>query len=68
VLSEPEAPPAAAPEQPEGERVNYVANWLVYLVRMSPTQLIEWYRIIKSRVDVSALAEAVDVVMRQPPK
>jgi Flp pilus assembly protein CpaB len=48
--------------------VNYTANWLFYLQRMSPAQLQRWCAVIKSRVSITVLAEAVDVVMRESPQ
>jgi hypothetical protein len=69
--STPTPTPAGGPAQPTTPQktapVNYATNWLFYLTRMSPAQLLSWQKIIKSRVDVGVLAEAVDVVMRQTP-
>lgn len=60
----PPTPPAKPPTQP-GAQSDYIVNWLFYLTQMSPPQLARWRDIIKSRVSVTVLAEAVDVVMRE---
>lgn len=49
--------PAAAP--------NNSTNWQLYLPTMTPQQLVRWRDIIKSRIDLAVLAEAVDIVMRE---
>ncbi|HEX8503711.1 MAG TPA: hypothetical protein VF659_24210 [Pyrinomonadaceae bacterium] len=64
VLSEPPTPQEAQATKPEAPP-NYIANWLYYLTTMTPAQLMRWRAIIKSRADLSALAEAVDLVVRE---
>lgn len=66
------APPAPAtppaPSKPltqPGAPSDYIANWLLYLPQMSPQQLFRWKNIIKSRVSLTVLAEAVDIIMRE---
>jgi hypothetical protein len=44
---------------------DYIANWLHYLSQMTPAQLARWKSIIRSRVSLTVLAEAVDLVMRE---
>jgi hypothetical protein len=63
----PKAPPPATTPEPTqpGAPPDYLANWLYYLQRMTPEQLIRWRNIIKTRVDLTILAEAVDWVMRE---
>lgn len=58
------APAAPKPEAASGTP-DYTANWLQYLRLMTPEQLVRWRAIIKSRVSLTILAEAVDVVMRE---
>jgi hypothetical protein len=63
VLSEP-AEGQVAPAKPKVPP-DYITNWLAYLPKMAPMQLLRWRNIIKSRVSLTVLAEAVDLVMRE---
>ena len=56
--------PAARASSPKKAGPNYIADWLYYLVRFTPRQFVLWQQIVKGRVQVAVLSEAVDVVMR----
>ena len=61
-----EQPPKIWPEPVQLDSPpNYLANWLYYLQRMTPEHLIRWRNIIKTRIDLAILAEAVDWVMTE---
>lgn len=57
-----EMKPASQVARPK--KADYITDWLYHLPRMTPAQLLAWQRIVRRRVNINILAEAVDVVMR----